>query len=143
MVKQKHESAAEKPGSLPVKKLMRKTQQDIASYIAGRSKEIRTTLAKLHSVIKKSAPKAKERVSYGMPFYEYGGSGFKGRLIYFAGFSKYIAVYIPPARAGESLDKLKKYQVTKSSFHFALDEPFPFELISQIVRAMVKKIDSR
>jgi uncharacterized protein YdhG (YjbR/CyaY superfamily) len=121
---------------------MRKAVPDVDAYIAAMPKEIRGTLAKLREVIKKAAPQAKERISYSMPFYEYQGTGFKGRLIYFAAHQKHIAVYIPPTRAGESLGKLKKYQVTKSSFHFSLDEPLPFDLIGKTVREIVKKIDS-
>ena len=120
---------------------MNKTPKDVDAYIAGMSEEVRGTLLKLRSVIKKAAPKAVERISYGMPFYEYGGSGFKGRLIYFTVSKNHIAVHIPPTRAGESLDKLKKYQATKSSFHFPLDKPFPFELIGKIVREIVEKVN--
>ena len=117
---------------------MNKTPKDVDTYIAGMPKEVRGTLAELRCVVKKAAPEAHESISYGMPFYKYGGSGFKGRLIYFAVSKKQIAVYIPPARAGESLDKLKEYQVTKSSFHFSLDKPFPFELIGKTVREIVE-----
>jgi len=122
---------------------MNKTPKDVDAYIAGVPEGVRGTLVKLRSVIKKAAPKAIERISYGMPFYEYGGSGFKGRLVYFAIFKKYIAVYIRPTQAGESLDKLKKYQVTKSSFHFPLDKPFPFALVGKVIHEMVKKIDNQ
>ena len=117
---------------------MKKAPKHVDEYIKGMPKEIRGTLAELRQVINKAAPKAKESISYGMPFYKYGASGFKGRLIYFAVSKKHIAVYIPPARAGESLDKLKEYQVTKSSFHFSLDIPFPFELIGKTVREIVE-----
>ena len=120
---------------------MNKTPKDVDAYIAGVPEGVRGTLVKLRSVIKKAAPKAIERISYGMPFYEYGGSGFKGRLIYFTVSKNHITVYIPPTRAGESLDKLKKYQATKSSFHFPLDKPFPFELIGKIVREIVEKVN--
>jgi len=122
---------------------MNKAPKDVGAYIASMSAEVRKTLTGLRRVIKKAAPKASERISYGMPFYEYGGTGFKGRLIYFRVSKKYIAIYIPPTRAGESLGKLKKYQTTKSAFHFPLDEPFPFILVSKTVREIVKKIDSQ
>src|ERR1017187_2577170 len=115
--------------NLPPKITMKKVIKDVDAYIAGMPKETRGILVKLRREIKKAAPKAIERISYGMPFYEYGGSGFKGRLVYFTISKKYIAVYIPPAKIGESLDKLKKYQVTKSTFHFSLDKPFPFALV--------------
>lgn len=116
--------------------------KNVDGYIAEMPKKIQDTLIELRHVIKKAAPRAHESISYGMPFYEYGGSGFKGRLIYFAVSKQHIAVYIPPTRAGESLDKLKKYQVTKSSFHFSLDKPFPFELIGKTVREIVEKADT-
>jgi len=106
-------------------------------------KEVRGMLVKLRREIKKAAPKATECISYGIPFYEYGGAGFKGRLVYFAAYRKYIAVYIPPSRAGGSSDKLKKYQATKSSFHFPLDKRFPFALVGKVVQEIVKKIDNQ
>jgi len=122
---------------------MKKTPKDVDAYISGMPKKIRGTLVKLRGVIKKAAPHTKERISYGMPFYEYDGVGFKGRLIYFAANKKYISVFIPPTRAGKSMYTLKPYQVTKSSFHFLLAEPFPFSLIGKVVQEMVKKSDNR
>ena len=121
---------------------MNTVPKDVDAYIVGMPKEARGILVKLRREIKKAAPKALERISYGMPFYEYGGSGFKGRLIYFAVSKKHIAVYIPPSRAGGSSDKLKKYQATKSAFHFPLDKPFPFALVGKVVQEIVKKIDN-
>jgi uncharacterized protein YdhG (YjbR/CyaY superfamily) len=120
---------------------MKKTPlaKNVDEYIAGMPKEIRHTLDKLRQIIKKAAPKAHERISYGMPFYEYRGTGFKGRLVYFSVSKKYIAVYFAPTRAGKSLDRLKRYQVTKSSFHFSLDEAFPFQLIGDTVREIIDK----
>ena len=122
---------------------MKNAPKDVDEYIANMPKEVCDTLIKLRSIIKKTVPKASERISYGIPFYEYRDSGFKGRLIYFSASKKYIAVYIPPTRAGKSLDKLKKYQVTKSSFHFPLNKPFPFTLVKKALQEIVKKIDNK
>jgi uncharacterized protein YdhG (YjbR/CyaY superfamily) len=129
--------------SLSPKDIMNQAPKDIDAYIAGMPKEVHETLVRLRRVIKKAAPKAIERISYGMPLYEYGGSGFKGRLVYFAVSTKYIAIYIPPSRAGSLSDKLKNYQATKSSFHFPLDKPFPFALVCKVVQEIVKKIDNQ
>lgn len=122
---------------------MKKAPKDVDEYILGMPKDVRDILVKLRREIKKAAPQATERLSYGMPFYKYGGSGFKGRLVYFTVSTKYIAVYIPPTRAGDLLDKLKQYQTTKSSFHFPLDKPFPFALVGKIIREIVKKTDKQ
>ncbi len=122
---------------------MKTVPKDADEYIAGMPKEVRDVLVKLRREIRKAAPKATERISYGMPFYEYGGAGFKGRLVYFAAFKKYVAVYIPPSRAGGSSDKLKKYRATKSSFHFPLDKRLPSALVGKVVQEIVKRIDNQ
>lgn len=73
-----------------------KTPKDVDSYIEAAPKEIRATLTELRRVIKSVAPGASELISYGMPFYEYGGTGYKGRLVYFAVFKKHISLFIIP-----------------------------------------------
>jgi uncharacterized protein YdhG (YjbR/CyaY superfamily) len=118
---------------------MKKKFNNVEAYISAKPEEIRGTLVKLRRAIKKAAPQAKESISYGIPFYELGGPGFQGRLIYFAVYKKHISVFIPPTRAGKSLDRLKPYQATKSSFHFPLDKPIPFSLIGKTVHEIVKK----
>ncbi len=118
---------------------MKRPLKDVDSYIEAMPKEVRGTLSKLRRVIKKAAPKASERISYGIPFYEYGGSGYKGRLIYFAAFKKHISVFIPPSLTGESRQKLEKYHTVKATYQFPLNKPFPFALIGATVKVLVKK----
>jgi uncharacterized protein YdhG (YjbR/CyaY superfamily) len=120
---------------------MKTAPKDVDSYIAGMPVEVRKTLAELRRAIKKAVPEASERISYGMPFYEYGGSGYKGRFIYFAAFKKHISVFIPPSLAGECPRGLEKYHAAKASFHFPLNKPFPYALISKTVKALKKKRD--
>jgi hypothetical protein len=51
--------------------------------------------------------------SNSMPFYEYGGTGYKGRLVYFAAFKKHISVFLPYAGLlpKELARKIEKYHV--------------------------------
>ncbi|MBP9760336.1 MAG: DUF1801 domain-containing protein [Candidatus Pacebacteria bacterium] len=121
---------------------MNNAPKDVDEYIAGVPKEVRGTLVKLRRVIRQVVPKAKEHISYGMPFYEYGGLGFRGRLVYFGVSKKHIAIYIPPSRGEDLVDALKQYQVTKSAYHFPLDKPFPFATVGEALREIVKRIDS-
>lgn len=125
-----------------MKKAATKTQ-DVDSYIAGMPEDVRDTLLKLRRVIKKAVPQVRERISYGIPFYEYGGSGYKGRLIYFAAFKKHISLFIPPSIAEGCPPGLEKYQAAKASFHFPLDTPIPFALIGRTVKALKKKRDEK
>ena len=115
---------------------MKKTK-NVNEYIALAPKEVRGKLKELRAVIRKAAPKAEEKISYGMPFYEYGGSGYKGRLIYFATFKKHIGVFIPFS-LGKCPRELEKYRTAKSSFNFPLNKPFPFALIGKTVKVLVK-----
>ena len=48
------------------------------TYIAQAPKEVQEKLKELRAVIKDAAPNAEERISYGMPYYDYNG-----RLVYF------------------------------------------------------------
>ena len=112
--------------------------KSVDEYIAAAPKEVRGKLKELRTIIKKAAPDSEERISYRMPFYEYGGSGYKGRLIYFAVFKKHIGIFIPPSLNGYPKE-LEKYRTAKSSFRFPLDKPFPFTLIGKTVKALVKK----
>ena len=73
-----------------------KKATSVSAYIATAPPAVRARLKQLRQAIKRAAPRAAERISYGMPFYEYGGSGYKGRLIYFAAFKQHIGVFIPP-----------------------------------------------
>ena len=118
-----------------------KKAKSVTAYIAAAPPAVRPRLKQLRQVIKRAAPKAAERISYGMPFYEYGGSGYKGRLIYFAAFKQHIGVFIPPKLSG-GYRGLEKYRTAKSSFRFPFDKPFPFALLGKTVKALVKQRDA-
>lgn len=121
---------------------MKKPAKDVDTYISAMPKEVRKTLAELRRAIKKAVPEANERISYGMPFYEYGGSGYKGRLIYFAAFKRHISLFIPPSAMGGCPPGLEKYQAAKATFHFPLDKPFPLALVARAVKALKNERDS-
>ena len=67
-----------------------KNPKDVDAYISTAPKESQTKLNQLRSIIKKSAPQALEKISYGMPYYTY-----KGRLAYFSAWKTHIGLYIP------------------------------------------------
>ena len=118
-----------------------KKPKDVDSYIAAAPKEVRAKLTELRRVIKNAAPRASERISYGMPFYEYGGAGYKGRLVYFAAFKKHISLFITPWNAEAVPAELAKYHAGKATYRFPLDKPIPFTLIGKTVRALVRERD--
>lgn len=114
----------------------------VDQYISAAPHEVQKLLKQIRATIKKAAPKATERISYGMPFYEYGGTGFKGRLIYFAVFKKHISLFITPNHTDTVPVAMKKYHVSKATYQFPLDKPFPFPILEKTVKAIVAERDS-
>ena len=103
----------------------------VDGYIAAAPDDAQPHLRRLRQIINSAAPKAKEALSYGIPFYEY-----HGRLIYFAGYRKHVALY--PAGDAKGLER---YLAAKSTLRFPLDEPLPVAKIGSLVRARVKERD--
>jgi len=122
-----------------------RTFKDVDSYLAEAPDEIRDRLIKLRRTIQKAAPRAMERISYGVPFYEYGGTGYKGRLVYFAAFKKHISVFLPPGGMlpRELAREMDKYHAGKATYRFPLDQPFPFTLVGKVIKELVKERDKR
>jgi uncharacterized protein YdhG (YjbR/CyaY superfamily) len=115
-----------------------KKAKDVSAYVAAAPKEIREKLAKLRATIKAVAPKAEERLSYGMPYYHY-----KGRLAYFAYAKNHIGLYVPPPVVADHKKELAKYETAMATVRFPNDKPLPIGLIKKLVRARVKKNDER
>lgn len=110
-----------------------KKAKDVNEYIANAPDEFQQKLSRLREIIKIVAPEAQERISYGMPFFDY-----KGRLAYFALMKNHIGLYIPPPIVEQHAKDLKNYVTTKSSVHLSLDADLPVTLIRKLVRARMK-----
>ncbi|GIV37615.1 MAG: hypothetical protein KatS3mg032_1994 [Cyclobacteriaceae bacterium] len=117
--------------------------KNVDHYISSCPTDVQPVLQQLRDTIKNAAPNAIEKISYGMPFYEYGGKGYKGRLIYFAAFKKHISLFIPPEHAGALPRALQKYHVSKATYQFPLNKPFPYTLLEKTVKQLVKARDAR
>ncbi len=113
-----------------------KKYKDVKEYIDTAPIEYQKGLRELRSVINKIAPKAIEKISYGMPFYEH-----KGRLVYFAAMKGYIGLYIPPPIITNHLNELGEYITTKSAIHLPIKK-LPLPLIRKLIKARMKYIDS-
>lgn len=105
----------------------------VDAYIDQAPSAVQGRLRELRKVIKDLVPEAAERISYGMPFYDY-----RGRLVYFAHAKKHIGVYIPPPVIEQHADELKQYVTSKSAVQFPLDEELPMPLIQKLVKARMQ-----
>ena len=61
--------------------------KNVDAYIAAAPRDVQRKLKELRAVIRKAAPIAEERISYGMPYYAY-----KGRLAYFSFWKAHIGL---------------------------------------------------
>ncbi|MEW6035084.1 MAG: DUF1801 domain-containing protein [Candidatus Micrarchaeota archaeon] len=113
---------------------MAKKPNDVSSYIAAAPKEARAKLAQMRKIVKAAAPKAEEKISYGMPYYAY-----RGRLAYFRLAKRHIGLYIPTPIVAEHRKELKGYKTAAATIRFPLDEKLPAALIRKLVRARAKK----
>ena len=115
-----------------------KTARDVSEYIANAPKEVQEKLQQLRTAIKESAPKAIEKISYGMPYY-----GYKGRLAYFAYAKNHIGFYGMPYSLDELKDEIKDYRTGKATIRLDLNKKLPIGLIKKIVKMGVKKNDEK
>jgi len=107
---------------------------NIDEYIAGFPKDIQKMLEEVRATIKKAAPKAEEAIKYAIPTFT-----LNGNLVHFAAFKNHIGLYPTPSGIEAFKKDLAKYEGTKGSIHFPLDQPLPLPLITKIVKYRVKK----
>ena len=105
------------------------TPATIDEYIAACSPDVRPILRKLRAIVRRTAPGARETISYRMPAFM-----LHGVLVYVAAFRKHIGVY-PPVRGDARLEKaVAPYAGEKGNLRFPLDQPIPYELFARIVK---------
>ncbi len=110
----------------------------VDAYISAAPREARKKLQELRAVIRKAAPKAAERISYQMPYYHY-----KGRLAYFSLWKSHIGFYLPTPTIEEHRRELAKYETTKATIRFPLDQKLPAALIQKLIKARMKRNDEK
>ena len=111
--------------------------KDVDAYIASAPKDVQLRLKELRQLIKRTAPDAAERISYGMPYYHY-----KGRLAYFSFWKEHIGLYLPTPVIAEHEKDLEGYETTKATVRLPLNRKLPAPLIGKLIKARMKKNDS-
>jgi uncharacterized protein YdhG (YjbR/CyaY superfamily) len=106
----------------------------IDEYIAGYPPEVQVILKKVRSTIKAAAPDAVEAIKYQIPTFV-----LNGNLVSFAAYQRHIGLYSIPAGTQKFQKAIAVYRGAKSTARFPLDEPIPYDLISQLVKYLVKE----
>ncbi len=106
----------------------------IDDYIAGFPPGVRRLLRQVRDTIRKTAPKAEEKISYQIPMFV-----LHGNLVHFGAFESHIGFYPTPTGLKEFEKELSKYAGAKGSVRFPLNQPMPLALITRIVTFRVRK----
>ena len=111
------------------KEIKEKPVTTIDGYTAGFPKDVQKILEQVRATIKKAAPEAEEKISYGIPTFV-----LKGNLVHYAAFKNHIGFYPTPTGTEEFKKELAVNKTGKGSVQFPLDQPMPLDLITKIVK---------
>ena len=112
----------------------RKTPQNFDDYLKRFPKDAQQRLQKLRLAVKKAAPQAKEKISYGIPAFT-----LNGMLVWFAAFKNHIGFYPRNSAIAAFKQELSGYKGAKGSVQFPFDKSLPLPLISRMVKFRVKE----
>jgi len=112
----------------------------IDEYLAGTNADQREALEKLRQTIHAVAPKAEERISYGIPAFRLNGRS----LVFFGAWANHCAFYpVSSATLKKFRDELRDFQISKGTLHFSPDKPLPMALVKKLVKARIAEDNNR
>ena len=107
---------------------------DFRSYAAGFPRPIQQRLKLMRRTVQRAAPRATEKISYGIP-----ASTLNGMLVWFAAFKNHIGFYPGAGAISVFKKELSAYKSAKGSVQFPHDARLPLPLITRIVKFRVKQ----
>lgn len=108
--------------------------ENINEYISQFPEDVQDKLEKLRRVIREAAPDAEEKISYQMPTFAQ-----EGNLVHFAAYDSHIGFYPTPSGIEQFKEQLSVYKGGKGSVQFPLDQPIPYDLVSEITAFRVRE----
>ncbi len=112
----------------------------IDEYLALVPEPARSTLEKMRAIVRSTAPRANEAISYGLPMFKYRGRG----LVAIAAFKKHCSLF---RMSGAVIDKFKHelegFHTSKGTLQFPLDKPLSATLVKKIIKARMAEIEAR
>jgi uncharacterized protein YdhG (YjbR/CyaY superfamily) len=116
-------------------KTSEKRFETIDEYIATFPRNVQDILEELRRIIRESAPESEETISYGIPTFDLNGR----HLVHFAAYKNHIGFYPTSSGITQFKKELSRYELSKGTVRFPINEPIPFDLIRKIVKYRVKE----
>ena len=107
-------------------------------YIAEFPKNVRDVLEELRRVIRYSAPKAEETISYGIPTFDLNGR----HMVHFAAYKNHVGFYPTSSGIKAFRKELSPFKTSTGTVQFPLYKPIPFDLVRKIVKFRVKETEA-
>jgi uncharacterized protein YdhG (YjbR/CyaY superfamily) len=109
----------------------------IDEYIALFPEDVREKLQNIRKTIRKAAPGAVEKISWGMPTFHR-----KENLVHFAAFKNHIGFYPGADGVAAFAARLGDYKTSKGAIQFPLSKPVPYQLIADITGFRLKAVQT-
>lgn len=106
----------------------------IDEYILQYPPEIREIMNTMRATIKKAAPEAGEKISWGMATFV-----LHGNLVHFSAQKKHLGFHPAPTAIEKFKSELSEYHCSKGTVQFPYGQPLPLELIDKMVRFRVEE----
>ena len=113
------------------------TAPTVSAYIAAAPAPARAMLKQLRAAVRAAAPKAEERISYGMPSYRY-----RGALVSFAAFKSHVSLFVRKRILMRYPAEVEPYLASKATLHFTLGTRIPLALVKKLITAGRKENDA-
>jgi len=110
------------------------TRTTVDEYMASLPGDRRAVMERIRATIRKAAPLAQERISYGMPSFWQGTT-----LIWYAAAKDHIGIYPTASGVAAFADRLGGYSVSKGTIRIPWDQPTPYDLITDIVEYRMRE----
>jgi uncharacterized protein YdhG (YjbR/CyaY superfamily) len=114
-----------------------KTAATIDDYLARVPPRLRTLLRGVRRTIRKTAPRATESISYGIPTFKLDAE----RLIYFSAARNHAAIHMVRRVHLDEAARLG-FGIGRGSIRFTPEQPLPERLLTRIVKARIAEIRS-
>jgi uncharacterized protein YdhG (YjbR/CyaY superfamily) len=102
----------------------------VDEYLARLDPEKRAALERLRRIIRTTAPRVEECISYQIPAFRLDGR----MLVWFAATANHCS-FFPGGIVEEFKNKLGKYDISKGTIRFQPDHPLPVTLVRKLVKA--------
>ena len=109
---------------------------DVDGYIREAPEAAQPKLRELRRIVMASAPGVTEKISYGMPTFDFAGR----RLLHISAAKNHVAVYALVHVDSDVPPELSVYVDHRSTLHFRFDEPLPGEALTTAIASKVERL---